>query len=109
MGATRLAILGPWSEQEEKERDPQGRITRINWVRRRDALGDAKSYICISYRMDGEREVLDKIEWQVYIKQTDPNRPHIISHHAKGETFSVMEAQRAADDAAVERGWLLVD
>ena len=111
MGATSLAILGPWDDQVEKERDPQGRITRTNWVRRFDPLGNAVAFICILYRMDDHgREVLDKIEWQVYIKQTDPDRPHIVvSHHAKGETHTVMEAQRAADKAATEAGWLLVD
>ncbi|MDB4278081.1 hypothetical protein N9917_00465 [Deltaproteobacteria bacterium] len=110
MGATTLAILGPWSEQEEKERDEQSRITRINWVRRFDTQGQAKSYICVSFRKDDHgREVLDKIEWQVYIKQTKPGSSHIVSHHAKGETFSVMEAQREADEAARERGWMLID
>jgi hypothetical protein len=102
MGATKVAILGPWSDQTTKEHDPKSRITKINWVRRFDTTGHARVFICVHFRQEDDREVLERIEWAVYLKDGH-------KHLDKGECKTVLEAQRAADESARRAGWMLVD
>lgn len=96
MGATRVAILGPWTALEQQQPSPD----RVEWTRRFDPTG--KCPVIVRRIYDYEDELV-KIDWAVYLKGAEPGK-----HYASGETATVEEAQALADDAAREAGWMLV-
>jgi len=96
MGATRVAILGPWTPLEQQQPSPD----RVRWTRRLDPTGKCPVMVREIY---DHRDVLAVTDWAVYLKGAEPGK-----HYAKGEAETVKEAQDEADAAAREAGWMLV-
>lgn len=90
----KAAVLSPWLQPES---DAEGRrSTRaVKWAWRTNLAGGDRVLVMVGFA-GGKIQV---VEWRVLL----PNGVH----YASGETETVLEAQRKADEMAREAGWML--